>query len=418
VGHLSTWSVADNTDAYGWIAPFFGSAGKDWIVGAWAVVISQAIGHWYIGSEDDEDHLGVHTRQRKAHNNSTTTKVLALVLAVLAIPSFILPSLPLPISDIDRSTPLTVGCALPTYQRYKNHVLTIDDYIHESDRLRAIGAKIILWPEGAVVFHSDSEKQDAFREIKKRVPGPYIGVSFEETISDPTDPTGKKSLTKTGLAVLSHHAEEPHQIYYKRHLVPVAESYRLRHSTLPPSIFEASIPRPKEIPKDQWGGNTRPLQLTSSICLDFANPTPFAELEERPALILAPARTWDPTVGNAMWLQARQRAIELESMVLWCDGGDGGVSGVAGGGFNEVTQVGSGSFVQTIGVPYPFDTRRSLFAVLGDSFLILSWIFVFAPGLVSNGNLLETIRDGGRTSMAYVQSLRGRQERPLIQLED
>jgi hypothetical protein len=260
-------------------------------------------------------------------------------------------------------------------------------------------------------------------------------VSFEETTSDPIDPSGQKSLTRTGLAVLSHRAEEPHQIYYKRHLVPgksssctmdalvrlnitVAESYRLRHSTLPPSIFEALIPRPKEIPKDQWGGNTRPLQLTSSICLDFANPTPFAELEERPALILAPARTWDPTVGNAMWLQARQRANELKSMVLWCDGGDGGVSGVAGGGFNEVTQVGSGSFVRTIGVPYPFDTRRSLFAVLGDSFLILSWIFVFAPGLVSNGDLLETIRDGGRTSVAYVQSLRGRQERPLIQLEE
>ena len=105
-------------------------------------------------------------------------------------------------------------------------------------------------------------------------------------------------------------------------------------------------------------------------------------------------------------------------MVLWCDGGEGGVSGVAGGGFNEVTQVGSGSFVRTIGVQYPFDTRRSLFAVLGDSFLILSWIFVLAPGLVSNGNLLETIRDGGRAGVGYVQKLRGRQERSLIQLDD
>jgi hypothetical protein len=189
-------------------------------VGAWAVVISQAIGGWYIGSEDDEDHLVVHTNQRNAYSNSTTTKSLALVLAFLAIPSFILPSLPLPISAIDRSTPLTVGCALPTYERYNNHVLTIDDYIHESARLRAIGARIILWPEGAVVFHSNSTKQDAFRKIKERVPGPYIGVSFEETISDPDDPTGRKSLTRTGLAVLSQYAEEPHQIYYKRHLVP------------------------------------------------------------------------------------------------------------------------------------------------------------------------------------------------------
>lgn len=198
----------------------------------------------------------------------------------------------------------------------------------------------------------------------------------------------------------------------------MAESYRLRHSTLPPTIFEASIPRPKEIPKDQWGGNTRPLQLTSSICLDFANPTPFAELEERPALILAPARTWDPTVGNAMWLQARQRASELESVVLWCDGGEGGVSGVAGGGFNDVTQVGPGSFVRTIGVQYPFDTRRSLFAIFGDSFLILSWMLVLVPGLVSNGGMQGIIRQGGRASVAHFQRLRGRRERPLIQLDD
>ena len=220
VGHLSTWSVADNTDAYGWIAPLLGPTGKDWITGAWAIVVSQAIGRWYIGPEDDEDLLDVHTTQRNAHNNSTITSALALFLVFLTIPSFIFPSLPLPISAIDKSTPLTVGCALPTYQRYNNHVLTLDDYIRESDKIRSFGAKIILWPEGAVVFHSTTERQDAFREITQRIRGPYVGVSFEETISDPADPTGRKSLTRTGLAILSHNSAEPHQIYYKRHLVP------------------------------------------------------------------------------------------------------------------------------------------------------------------------------------------------------
>lgn len=220
VGHLSTWSVADNTDAYGWIAPILGPTGKDWIVGAWAIVVSQAIGRWYIGPEDDEDLLDAHATQRNAHNNSTTTNVLALFLVSLTIPSFIFSSLPLPISAIDKSTPLTVGCALPTYQRYNNHILTLDDYIRESEKLRSFGARIILWPEGAVVFHSANERQDAFREVTKRITGPYVGVSFEETISDPIDPTGRKSLTRTGLAILSHDSAEPHQIYYKRHLVP------------------------------------------------------------------------------------------------------------------------------------------------------------------------------------------------------
>ena len=82
-----------------------------------------------------------------------------------------------------------------------------------------------------------------------------------------------------------------------------------------------------------------------------------------------------------MWLQAKQRAAELESIVLWCDGGEGGVSGVAGRGFNDVVQVGSGSFVRTIGIQYPFNDQKTIFARLGDSFLILFWIFVFVlPG--------------------------------------
>lgn len=138
---------------------------------------------------------------------------------------------------------------------------------------------------------------------------------------------------------------------------------------------------PKEIKKIEWApapNYTRSIPLTSSICLDFALPAPFADLPSRPALILAPARTWDRTVGHAMWLQARQRAEELQSIVLWCDGGEGGMSGVAGGGFNDV-QVGPGSFVRTIGIQYPFNEQKTGFARWGNVFLILCWCFVFVP---------------------------------------
>jgi hypothetical protein len=68
--------------------------------------------------------------------------------------------------------------------------------------------------------------------------------------------------------------------------------------------------------------------------------------------------------------------------VLWCDGGEGGVSGIAGGKFNDITQVGSGSFVETIGVQYPFDTRRTSYARFGDStVLILLWLPIFGSFL-------------------------------------
>jgi len=278
---------------------------------------------------------------------------------------------------------LTVGCVLPPFQRYKHHVLTLDDFIEESKKVQSL-AKVILWPEGAVVFNNASERDEGLQLVQKKLEGTHTGVSFEETINDPRDLTGKTSIRRTGIAMVSKDSE-PH-IYYKRHLVPFAESFSLDHSSTPPSIFEIELPPPKDVKKIEWAPAppyTRSIPLTSSICLDFAFPSQFANLSSRPALILAPARTWERTVGYAMWLQAQQRAAELQSIVLWCDGGEGGVSGVAGRGFNDVVQVGSGSFVRTIGIQYPFDDQKTYFARFGDTILILFWIFVFVPGRIN-----------------------------------
>lgn len=79
--------------------------------------------------------------------------------------------------------------------------------------------------------------------------------------------------------------------------------------------------------------------VTTSICLDFSDPSLFKSLEVRPGLILAPGRTWDVTVGYTMWKQASQRAHEIESSLLWCDGGEGGVSGVVGRGYKPVDYI-------------------------------------------------------------------------------
>ncbi|KAJ3514396.1 hypothetical protein NLJ89_g2405 [Agrocybe chaxingu] len=388
VGHLSTWSITDNTDAYSWLIPFLGPASKNWIIAAWAVIISQTLGDWYIGPQE-EDLIATSPGAKGAYQDgSSFRKFLAAFLLALSLPSFYLPHLPLPISTIDVASPLTVACVVPPYQRYKHHSPTIDDYIEESKKVRS-AARVILWPEGAIVFNSTAQKEQAFSEIRKQIDGPYVGVSFEETISDPSDPTGRHALTRTGIAVISRYSPEPYLQYYKRNLVPFAESYRLRADRSPPEIFELPLARPGNyIPKTEWSSDpdhTRPIPITASICLDFATPSPFAALESRPALILAPARTWDRTVGYAMWLQAKQRAEELGSMVLWCDGGDGGVSGIAGHGFNDVAQVGSGTFIRTIGIPYPFETTSTPFARFGDSVLILFWLLLVPGNLLRGG---------------------------------
>jgi hypothetical protein len=79
-----------------------------------------------------------------------------------------------------------------------------------------------------------------------------------------------------------------------------------------------------------------------------------------------------------MWSQAKQRAEEMGSMVLWCDGGDGGVSGIAGGGFHDVTQVGSGSWVRTIGIQYPFNNHRTAYSYFDNLIApLLFWAMCF-----------------------------------------
>ena len=220
VGHLSTWSAADHSDAYNWIVPIAGPAGKDWIIGAWAVVMSQFVGAWYMGRQNEDSLPDIRPRFKQPGSSHYQVGILALCLTLATIPSFLqIPQLPLPVSDINLTTPLSVGCVLPPFQRYKHHVLTLDDFIKESEKLQN-SAKVILWPEGAVSFNNASERDEALQLVRKKLGGTHtIGVSFEETINDPRDSTGKTSLRRTGIAVVSKDSSEPH-VYYKRHLVP------------------------------------------------------------------------------------------------------------------------------------------------------------------------------------------------------
>lgn len=141
-----------------------------------------------------------------------------------------------------------------------------------------------------------------------------------------------------------------------------------------PSIYTIDLQRPNDVPKEDWGEDeTRPISLSASICLDFSSP--LTSLSSRPALILAPARTWHIDVGRAMYELARARGNELGADVLWCDGGAGGLSGVAGD-----IQVGRGSWVKTIGVPYPSAQHRTIYGICGD-WLVLA-TFLGVPGLI------------------------------------
>jgi hypothetical protein len=202
-------------ERYNWMLQWVGPAGYDWVVCAWAVVCSTAIGIWFMGSEGDELRGDVSENGTMPWPNSRNVLIASFCLAVLTIPSFILDDLPLPVI----STPFSVGCILPAFQRYKHHDPTLDDFITESKKLTS-SANILLWPEGAVQFRNESERDAALDRVRSEVTGSHVGVSFEELVSDPSDTSGHTPLKRTGVALVSRSSSEVHLLYYKRHLVP------------------------------------------------------------------------------------------------------------------------------------------------------------------------------------------------------
>jgi hypothetical protein len=160
----------------------------------------------------------------------------------------------------------------------------------------------------------------------------------------------------------------------------VTESYSLTESRDDPEIYELELHRSNKNKK--WTPvppYDRTLPITAAICLDFSSPSVFTSLDSRPALILAPAQTWHPDVSMVMWEQARARAEEAGSTVLFCDGGAQGASGVAGHGIREPVQFGSGSWTRTIGIEWPFKQRRTLYMWGGEAFQIgFVWLLVGA----------------------------------------
>jgi len=225
VGHLLTWSRPVSLEGYRWMVPLLGSASQDWIAASWAVVLSRAFQSWYMGhapTQELEDHQPTETTSlisRPARTRPPRTPLLALTLVLLTVPSFFLTNTPLPVSNVDIATPIGVGCINPPFQRSKKYTLDVVDYIKES-QLYTNRARLLLWPEGAVRFNSEQEREAAFADIRANVTGSYVGVSFEQVMPDPSDTTGRKSIARTGVAVIDPHSDQPYLIYWKQHLVP------------------------------------------------------------------------------------------------------------------------------------------------------------------------------------------------------
>ncbi|KDQ63351.1 hypothetical protein JAAARDRAFT_53575 [Jaapia argillacea MUCL 33604] len=432
VGRLATWSPVVGLGPYDWTRQVFGPWGIDWIVAAWSVVLAHLVGSWFVGSpamlglEGENGKVGDEHRDNGDQDGrivpvdlpedasivldaprpspaavgrpgrSGRVMFVGLGLLALMIPSYINPDVPLPRFSPD-TTPLSVACVLPQSRHLKTGPALLKDYITESQKLNA--AKILLWPEGAVRFDDFTARDAAVKEIQNKVAIPYnvfVGMTFEEVV--PSSGSGRSYMRRNAMVLVGR--DGPIFEYEKRNLVPIAESFSQIAGKEPPTVHTLLLTPPKGTTVPEWGNRTRPLPVTSSICLDFSTPSSFSALESKPALILAPARTWHPTVGLAMWEQAKARASETGTYVLWCDGGEGGVSGIAGNGYHEVMQVGDGSWVRGLGVGYPFNDKRTMFTSGGEWFAMFVAWGILGLGWVAD---IGYKNGGGNRQLAWIR---------------
>ncbi|KZV91335.1 hypothetical protein EXIGLDRAFT_837168 [Exidia glandulosa HHB12029] len=350
LGRLLSWTPLKGSGMYEWIMPYIGPSALDWITAAWAVVFAELILYTSPVEELEDlepyaDDPNVGAPIEEAEIPRRHVPKLAVLLVALAIPSLI-------VNPFHQSTPPAErnSTRLP--------VDPLDRYIDESKNFTSNG-RLLLWPEGAVTVHSAEQRIAMFQKINDTLTGrqqrTWIAVSYIE----PSRAQGKQ---RNAVTVFGSKGEL--FTYYKRNLVPLVESYSQITEDKPPEVHQ--LPLDVNPPgKNRGSHDIHGVALSAGICLDFASS--FPALSQKPALILAPANTWHAEIGEAMAAHARLRARELATHVLWCDGGAGGRSALFGPEGDVVYQVGGGSWLATLDMPYPFEERRSAYGVLGST---------------------------------------------------
>lgn len=231
VGRLFTWSPVTGLGPYTWISSYLGPWGIDFIVAAWSVILAELISiplsQRAFLAEDPEDptlveHITPYTDNPDEPTPRDRSKlyhksVVTLLLLALALPGSWTPT-PLP-TYTPNTTPFSLGCVLPqTHLPHKTpHSPTLTDYIAETRKMTS--AKLVLWPESALKFDTEAERNATFKEIAEKVlisqKGFHIGLGFEENTPESWN---KRPSRRNGFALLS--GNDTVLQYYKRNLVP------------------------------------------------------------------------------------------------------------------------------------------------------------------------------------------------------
>lgn len=227
IGHLVTWSPVTGIESYEWMRPLFGPWGLNWVVGAWAVVIAEVVGAWFIGpGEEFEPHgplipgLGSNSepppRKPAPLPGPRPTLLLTTALLILTTPSFFsrtISTTPWSTS----STPLSVACILPHPSSADDGSSPLNKFIAESRQHN--GARLLLWPEGALRFDTISQREEAINRVRNEIKGPLVGITFTEPVPPSAEWShSREGNWRNGLVLVG--PDGPVAEFYKRNLVP------------------------------------------------------------------------------------------------------------------------------------------------------------------------------------------------------
>ena len=440
IGRLGAWSPLYGYETYAWTRPVFGELAIDWIVGAWCEVLAGFVASQMMGHRDQNEEMPAEedtplllpvdsptpntTPSKRVIKSSNQISIMTIILVVATIPSTFINPLPPRLHPLpgENRRDIGVACVLPEL----DNVHPPFDLFLKETRAIAGRAHIVLWPEGAVSFDSEADRNNKLEIVQNTtaINGIWVGVAFADPV--PGHGEDAKGKRRNGIAIVS--SDGVVLEYYKRNLVPckhifyavsphaktapVVESFPQVKGTLPPSIIDIKLGS-KSKPSAQWN-----ITLSASICLDFAHPS--HDLASKPSLILGPARTWHTNVGRVMMEMAKQRAEELGTRVLWCDGGEGGLSGIVGMGESGV-QVGHGTWVRRLSFELPVDEKKTAFGRAGALWgLWLVWAIALGsiPARYTSKRPSVTPDDVWRRLRALFQRSRGTSQPAPNLLED
>jgi hypothetical protein len=208
-------------------------------------VVAELVGAWFIGPVEDFEPPGplipsvvsdADPQSKPAFPKTTYhSLLLGTALLGLTLPSFLLPTIPTSPWSVS-STPLLIGCVLPHPSQPDDGITPLDRFIVESRQHN--GARLLLWPEGALRFENTAQRESAINRVKDEIRGPIVGVTFTEPVPPSAGWThSRDGAWRNGLVLVGPNGLIAE--FYKRNLVPSTCSSIIESSSHSPSPVQS-----------------------------------------------------------------------------------------------------------------------------------------------------------------------------------